>query len=122
MTDPIDESPDNVEAVLPLDLTTELPRTCRETDFELSDAFREAVGQWCKRCGPVLHTDLGAYLDRHWDDIAKAVNAAIDWYSDVPQRHSDDCAVSECYHCQNLDVAGVWIGHVEALQRIRDVR
>ncbi|GAB3428572.1 hypothetical protein [Flindersiella endophytica] len=45
----LDESPDNVKVVLPLDLATDLLRTCRETDVELSDAVREALRQWCKR-------------------------------------------------------------------------
>jgi hypothetical protein len=45
----LDESPDNVKVVLPLDLATDVLRTCRETDIELSDAVRQALRQWCER-------------------------------------------------------------------------
>src|SRR5262245_28547111 len=97
----LDKSPDNVKLVLPLDLVTELLRTCRQKDVEPSDAVREAIRRWCTGSDLVHHTDLGAHLDRHWDDITKAVNAAIDWYSDIPRWHSNECTISECYHCQN---------------------
>lgn len=44
----LDESPDHVKVVIPLDLATELLRTCRDSKVELSAAVREALRQWCE--------------------------------------------------------------------------
>lgn len=63
--------------------------------------------------------DLGAYLNQHWEELEYALNAAIDWYSDLPQPHGGDCGSGDCADCQSLAQANDWRLRLQELNKLR---